>query len=301
MLRKVLFCLALGLANGASAQQGDSVRLLFSRAHLGNWYLRVRLADSTVLGRVPAVRADEARLGLRTVRFEEVTGIERRLRIGSGAKQAGIATGLLLGGFGAALYSGFCEGDCSGSGLLAITGAGFGMGFALGGFVGGVFAPGRLEWRPLYPPSAVVAYAASRRDTIVAWSPRVTTLYIAGSFAAGDVPPLIPYLYGLQIASQRKSVEVTFLDVFATWDGPAQGLDAVVGANFNISDTNYLGFATGVADLFHDYRTIAVARLGVHNVLKPGIRLELRGITTLRDPVVAGYVVFGYDIRRLVP
>ena len=146
-----------------------------------------------------------------------------------------------------ALYTGFCEGNCSGANAIPVALGGFATGFAIGGVFGSVVNPGRIEWRPVWPSTAVAAYAARPDTATRVWSPRVTTAYVAGAFKGGDVPPLIPYLYGLQFASQRGDLEVTFLDIFATWDGPANGLDAVAGANWHITETNYLGLAVGRA------------------------------------------------------
>jgi hypothetical protein len=130
------------------------------------------------------------------------------------------------------------------------------------------------------------------------WSRRVTTAYVAGAFEAGDVPPLIPYLYGLQFASQRGELEVTFLDIFATWDGPASGLDATAGANWHMGRNGFIGAALGAANLTHSPRTLAIGRIGIHTAERQGFRLELRAISRLHDPHVVGYLVVGYDVRR---
>jgi hypothetical protein len=286
-------------ASAAVAQQADSVKQLLDRAHRNNWWVRVHLLDSSsVEGRVPRLVGGAASVGRNSVQLDQVAAIDRRLRVGGGARQVGIATGLLTGAFLTAFYTGLCESGCRSSGALVAGLGGFGTGFALGAFFGSVINPGRIEWRPVWPPTAVAAYAARPDTTPRVWSPRVTTAYVAGAFKRGDVPPLVPYLYGLQFATQRDELEVTFLDVFATWDGPATGLDAVAGANWHISETNYIGAAVGAGNLTDTPRSLAIVRIGVHRPERQGFRLELRGVTTLRDPEVMGYIVLGYDVRR---
>jgi hypothetical protein len=299
MRRVLLFLLLVFLPATAHAQQADSVRQLFDRAHRGNWYLRVRLLDSTLVeGRVPRLSATAATVTRTVVPFDQVSVLERRFRVGGGGKQVGIATGLLTGAFITALYTGLCEGDCGSGGAIGAAVGGFGTGFALGAFFGSVVNPGRIEWRPVWPPAAATAFAAQPDSAPRVWSPRVTTAYVGGAFERGDVPPLIPYLYGLQFAAQRGDLEVTFLDIFATWDGPASGLDAVAGGNWHITQTNYLGVAVGAGNLTDHPRALAVARIGVHKPERQGFRLELRAISTVRDPRVVGYLVLGYDVRR---
>ena len=299
MRRVLLLLLLLAPSRAALGQTTDSIRQVFDRAHRGNWNLRVQLVDSSkVEGRVPRLTLSAATIGRTPVPLDQVSAIDRRLRVGGGGLQVGFATGLVTGAFFSALYAGLCEGDCGGGGTVPVLIAGFGTGFAMGAFFGSVVNPGRIEWRPVWPPAAVAAFAARPDSTPRVWSPRVTTAYVGGAFERGDVPALIPYLYGLQFASQRGDLEVTFLDVFATWDGPASGLDAVAGGNWHISRTNYLGLSVGAGNLTHHPRALAVARIGVHRPERQGFRLELRGVSTLRDPRIVGYLVLGYDVRR---
>src|SRR5690349_6113881 len=92
----LFFALACTQACAVVAQQPDTVRSLFDRAHRGNWYLRARLADSTTMeGRVPRLQVDAATLGR-------------------------------------ASLSGLCEHDCGALEFVGAAAFGFGAGFALG-------------------------------------------------------------------------------------------------------------------------------------------------------------------------
>src|SRR5262245_9912493 len=134
LLVSVLLCFP---AHAVIAQQTDSVKQLFDRAHRGNWWVRVQLLDSSRFeGRVPRLVAGAATVGRGSVPFEQVASIERRTRVGGGGRQVGIATGLLTGAFAGAFYSAFCESECSALNSLLAGLTGFGFGFATGAFFG---------------------------------------------------------------------------------------------------------------------------------------------------------------------
>ncbi len=136
-----VFCL-VGTTHAQTASADSALQL----ARAGSWYVRAGSVGSVLAeGVMREIRADSAVIGVRRVDIAAITQLERRLRVGGGAKAGAIAGAASLGAIGYFIATGFCEGDCSRqeSGAFLI---GASVGGLLGAFVGELLHPADHVW-----------------------------------------------------------------------------------------------------------------------------------------------------------
>ncbi|HSL68626.1 MAG TPA: hypothetical protein VK864_00225, partial [Longimicrobiales bacterium] len=190
--------------------------------------------------------------------------------------------------------------DC-GKFLLLSTAGGAAIGAALGAAMGGLASAGTPTWVRVWPAGTVMAAPEPARDTAPPSRRGAVTTYAGGLVwrRLQGFPPVLPSLFGLQLASQTGDFEITILDLFLTWIEPINGLSVAAGANWQRFDNYYIGAAGGVASIGEDSHGIVLARAGVQPRIASGFRLELRAIGSFRrEPISMGYIVLGYDVRR---
>ena len=148
-VRGITTILFLACATSLSAQ--TPVRTTLDAARAGNWYVRIGTsAADTVFGRITRVHRDSLTLARTQLALDDVASLDRRIRRGSGALPTGLFGAAVLGLLGAGL-AGLCESDCEYAWVGPMAG-GAAAGMALGSVMGAVVAPGRIEWRRVYPP-----------------------------------------------------------------------------------------------------------------------------------------------------
>jgi hypothetical protein len=147
----VLACCAV--ASNASAQQQPKPLLpVLEQAQRWNWMVRLEDgAGHATQGRIVDRSDTLVRVGHSEVDLRNVQQVLRGSRKGGASMPAAIVGGGLLGGFGLALTSGFCErSDCSGQVILG-TAFFAGFGFFIGLLLGEAMSPAHLEWKQVWP------------------------------------------------------------------------------------------------------------------------------------------------------
>ena len=131
----------------AHGQETNDVALqaVWKRADRDNWYLRViTLEADTLQGRV-RYAGDVARFG--SIAIISPLSVERRYESGGGML-VGAAVGFLVGGVIGGGMAGNSEGTAD---VLPAVFGGGGLGLVIGLFAGNAIAPGRVEWRRVWP------------------------------------------------------------------------------------------------------------------------------------------------------
>ncbi|HET9986128.1 MAG TPA: hypothetical protein VFQ38_21185 [Longimicrobiales bacterium] len=133
----------------ASAQVRDPSPVLLRRAARENWLLRLSLRDRQVAGRIRTVNDSVVFLARGEAALDSVRLIERGRRRGDGGRIGALVGAAAVAWLGIEA-AGYCEGSCPHATVRgAVGGAVVGalVGFGLGELV----APGRIEWRRIWP------------------------------------------------------------------------------------------------------------------------------------------------------
>jgi len=135
----------------AQATRQDTLVTRLRQAATGNWYVRVTIDDSTSLeGRIRSVSTQYARVENRRFDLTTVSSIDRRFRLGSGARTGallGAAGGVFVIGVPLALFGYDTAGSYVG---LSVVGSAA-LGGLLGMTIGEVARPGTDHWRRVWP------------------------------------------------------------------------------------------------------------------------------------------------------
>ena len=130
---------------------------VFQFAHRQEWVLRASSAEGgVVVGRVLEVGATGARLEGGSVRFDELTLLERGERHGGGTMRGAVIGGAILGGLAALLlYVAPIDDDIEeGEVILGISSAA-GIGALVGGAIGAALSRPGMHWIPIWPGHSV--------------------------------------------------------------------------------------------------------------------------------------------------
>ena len=272
-VRGIISILFFAWATSLSAQ--TPVQSTINTARAGNWYVRIGTANAdTVSGRITRVRRDSLTLARAQLALRDVVSVDRRIRRGSGALPTGLFGAAVLGLFGAGL-AGLCESDCEYAWVGPMAG-GAAAGMALGSVMGAVIAPGRIEWRRVYPPtdSAQVKEVAQQPDTPPYAGGGVTFMAATG-WSIENVRFRL-FRLGLQLSgtsSAERPVETTGEFQLIGADGAAV-FYAGGGANVMWERGIYAGPALGF--LFSDGPIPTVSLRAGWRPRSSGLRPELR-------------------------
>jgi hypothetical protein len=150
----VLLLLLAGIPIGHASGQSRDAEAVIRRAIASNWTVRAsRERDSALTGRLRLYADSSVLIGSERVTLADLSALDRQYRVG-GASMPGVLAGGIAGGLVFHGLSGICDGgpSCAGK-SIATTAGGVLLGAVLGGFIGAVLAPGRIEWERVWTRS----------------------------------------------------------------------------------------------------------------------------------------------------
>jgi hypothetical protein len=154
-LSRVVMCVfaCCAIAGNTSAQrQPKPLVSVLEQAQCWNWMVRLEdRAGHGAQGRIVDRSDTLVRVGRSEVDLRGVQQVLRGSRKGGASIPVAVLGGALLGGFGFAFTSGFCErSDCTGT-IIGGTAVTAGLGFFVGLLLGEVLSPAHLEWKQVWP------------------------------------------------------------------------------------------------------------------------------------------------------